>query len=373
MGNNTVTILCSGFGLGFYTPGLIINYNLKKKQVDTEVLVFENYIVKDKKEHINDSKKAYHENFSVALIAQKLPRDMKQSIDENAVEELLLGWKKEDRCNFIVLSGHWVYILDRYCEMIKPKKVNVDLLYIDSELSPSWKSLKKYNPEYSSRYHEKWIVNAEKMEACFKIPVTERSPIPFRQRRNSIVIHGGGWGMGTYQSKIPELEEQSFSLDIVAYEQSEAKDQKPGNRYFMNDPSWSAWNRNENGEYGFPPLGEIKEGEKPVFTSKEEYHRWFDVTCEAKAIVSKPGGGTMIDSLSSGTPIVFLEPFGKHEKKNAELWEQLGFGIQYDKWRESGYSMDVLERLHENIIRAKDSIPDYVCDYIKNLTARGES
>lgn len=55
------------------------------------------------------------------------------------------------------------------------------------------------------------------------------------------------------------------------------------------------------------------------------------------------------------------------------MWEQLGFGIQYDKWRESGYSMDVLERLHENIIRAKDSIPDYVCDYIKNLTARGES
>ena len=46
--SDKVTILCSGFGLGFYVPGLLINYDLKDKGIDSEVMVFENYIVKDK-------------------------------------------------------------------------------------------------------------------------------------------------------------------------------------------------------------------------------------------------------------------------------------------------------------------------------------
>jgi UDP-N-acetylglucosamine:LPS N-acetylglucosamine transferase len=76
-------------------------------------------------------------------------------------------------------------------------------------------------------------------------------------------------------------------------------------------------------------------------------------------MVSKPGGGTMLDSIWSATPLVLLEPFGEHEARNAELWERLGFGISVDRWRDTGFAVEVLEEIHDNLLRAKPGIPDY--------------
>ncbi|MFD1905311.1 hypothetical protein ACFTAO_32070 [Paenibacillus rhizoplanae] len=39
--NNTVTILCSGFGLGFYVPGLLLERKFTAMGLQAEVEVFE--------------------------------------------------------------------------------------------------------------------------------------------------------------------------------------------------------------------------------------------------------------------------------------------------------------------------------------------
>lgn len=369
MSKRTITILCSGFGLGFYVPGLLINHNLQEKGINTDVLVFENYLLKEKKDHINDSKNEYHKNFSVALVAQKFPIDIRKSIDFDMVDELLKIWKKENRRDFISLSGHWVYILDRYREIIPNEQINADLVYVDSDLTPSWKHLKKYNPGYNSNYNEVWFFDSRKMEVCYNLSVAGLDPLSFEDRKNRLVVHGGGWGMGTYQAKIPELEEQGFNLDIVAYNIDETKKQKQGNRYFMNKPSWSSWEKNNEGLHEFPPFSEIIEGEIPVFTNNKTNHWLFDVTREVKAIVSKPGAGTLIDSLTTATPIILLEPFGNHEQKNAELWEHLGYGIQYNKWKESGFSMDLIRKMHLNIMNGRKNLVNYSDVYADRLSA----
>ncbi|HEX3028159.1 MAG TPA: UDP-glucuronosyltransferase, partial [Clostridia bacterium] len=89
MEKRTVTILCSGFGLGLYIPGLLAGRRLAEKKVSTDVHVFENLISKDKRDMILKSKKAYHDKFSLALMSARMPMDIRQSIDPSLVNELL--------------------------------------------------------------------------------------------------------------------------------------------------------------------------------------------------------------------------------------------------------------------------------------------
>ncbi|WP_240418573.1 glycosyltransferase [Paenibacillus periandrae] len=366
MKQTLVTILCSGFGLGFYNPGLIVSYQLRQKQIATEVLVFESFVQQDKQDKILDSKKAYHDNFALALVATKIPKDIRDSIDFEQVDQLLEAWTKEGRRDFIALSGHWVYILDLYRAKLKEGSkdnsehvLQVDLLYVDSDLSPSWKGLRKFNPLYNEPYNDVWLYQASSgIIACF-IPVGEDAVIPLSDRHHRYVIHGGGWGMGTYQGKIPELQELGFKLDIVAYEREETLDPRSGDRYFMNAPSWTAWRKGPKGEHDLPLFAEIKPMEQPKYANLESHHGLYDVIRQAKAIISKPGAGTLMDSLASATPVIMLEPFGSHEKRNAELWALKGFGISYEDWKQSGFSEEILHELHYNLIQQRSITPSY--------------
>jgi hypothetical protein len=181
------------------------------------------------------------------------------------------------------------------------------------------------------------------------------------------VIHGGGWSLGTYQSKIPELEEKGILLDIIAHELVQATQKKAGNRYFMVDPDWDPWHKNKNNQHEFPPFAEIKDLEQPEFKNREEYHELYDIISQSKAIVSKAGGGTLIDSLASATPIILLEAYGYAEQRNAEIWEYLGYGIPYQKWQEMDYNFDILHQLHQNLLNRPKTTINYPQKYAEEI------
>ncbi len=363
------TILCSGFGLGFYNPGLIVSYQLRQQGVPTEVLVFESFMQKEKQSKIADSRKAYHEHFPLALMATKLPRDIRESFDPEQILGLLDVWAAEGRRRFIALSGHWVYILELYRERLgsAASELEVDLLYVDSDLSPSWKSLKKYIPDYTSRYREIWLYASSTSTIRLQIRVGEEEPLPFTERERRYVIHGGGWGMGTYQGKIPELERHGLALDVVAYEPEEASGFTSGNRYFMNDPKWQAWMKEDGVEHEFPPFGELLQGAVPIYESLPSHHGLYDVIRGAIGIISKPGAGTLMDSLSSSTPVIMLEPFGEHEKRNADVWLDNGLGIRYEDWERTGFAEDVLETLHRRLLMKRSATKTYTEDYLERI------
>ncbi|SFF39587.1 hypothetical protein SAMN04487969_13323 [Paenibacillus algorifonticola] len=367
--NRFTTILCSGFGLGFYNPGLIVNYQLRQRGIPTEVLVFEGFMQKEKQAKIVDSRKAYHDNFALAKIATKLPKDIRDSFNLEQINDMLNGWAAEGRRRFISLSGHWVYILELYRERLgaAADELEVDLLYVDSDLSPSWKSLKKYMPDYSTRYREVWLYASSTLSIHLQIRVGDGEPLPFAGRAPRYVIHGGGWGMGTYQGKIPELEQQGLALDVVAYELAETERQKQGNRYYMNDPQWMAWNKGESGEHEFPRFGEIRPDTAPSFSNLPSHHGLYDVIRQAKGIISKPGAGTLMDSLASATPVIMLEPFGEHEKRNLEVWLEHGLGITYEDWERAGFTEDVLATIHERLLVKRAATRTYTDDYLERI------
>jgi hypothetical protein len=340
----TVTILCSGVALGVYIPALLVNYQLRQHHFDTEVIVLESFYTPESQDKLKIHKKAYHRNFSMALMAHKMTKDIQVSLDDVLVNSLLTSWETENRLDFIVWSGFWMPILEKYRNRVFPKKISVDLCRIDADISTSFKSYKVHNQDDK----DIWLWNWEQKRLIYEIPVINKPPIPYRERNDRYVIHGGGWGIGTYNSKVPELEERQILLDIVVYDVVDCITKKSCNRYFMVDPNWRPWQKNKNKQHEFPYFGEVNKNTE--FKNREEYHELFDVIRQSKAIISKPGGGTLIDSLSSATPIILLEPYGYAEKCNADLWEYLGYGISYDKWKKMNYDHSLLERLHENII-----------------------
>jgi hypothetical protein len=371
-GKRKVSILCSGFGLGFYVPGLLLDYQLTQRNVATEVVVFEHYIEQDKKEKINDSRRTYHENFKMALLASKIPGDIRNSLAFGQISDLIRQWKQEERRDFIVLSGHWVYILDMLREQVE-YPLNVHLVYVDSAPSPSWSNLMKYNADYNRFYREIWLYDSNTQAINYRINVTEEPIVPYGERPTRFLIHGGGWGMGTYQGKIPELEAQGISLDIIAYDPKETESSSPDNRYYMIDPAWNAWDKGDSERYQLPPFSEIRPDAQPEFRIASRHHGAYDVLKRAKGVISKPGGGTLIDSLSSATPMIFLEPFGKHEQKNTDLWLSHGLGIMYEDWKKAGYSLDVLEPIHHRLVERKEASKDYADEFMESYIANHKS
>ena len=154
------------------------------------------------------------------------------------------------------------------------------------------------------------------MDVLYSIDTNIDPPLPFDARKRRLVVHGGGWGIGTFQQRIPSIESAGYGLDVVCYAESEAATFSAGRRYFMDDPTWRTWHRNRVGEHTFPPFGEIFPSEPVAFAAQIGCNGLHRIIRGAMGIVSKPGAGTLIDSFGSATPLIMLEPFGPHEERN---------------------------------------------------------
>jgi len=363
-----VVLLCSGFGLGFYIPGILIAEKLKRLGVVTEVEVFESLLPENKIAMVEKSRQAYQASFRVALASQKIPADIRQSWDAGAVELLLARWSKEDCRHFICLSGHWVYVLDLYRQMRLDKEIHVDLLYLDADLSPSWKQLRKFKPDYAEPYQAVGLYDHARKEVRYSIDMNVEPPLPYSARSGRLVVHGGGWGIGTFNEYVPELERAGYGLDIVCYARPDSVAGPSGRRYYLDDPTWRTWHRNEGGRHTFPPFAELASDSGAIlFKPQFKCHGLHRVIRKAMAIVSKPGAGSLIDSFGSATPLIMLEPFGPHEEANAEIWAASGFGIQHHQWAAAGYPISTLEKLHANLTEQRAKVEDYSQAYFKTL------
>jgi hypothetical protein len=347
-----VTVLTSGVALGVHVPGLLLARRLHEAGAHAQVEVLERLLAPEARRRIPASKTAFHRDFRTALAGQRLARDMSPVLDDTRVAALFDRWWADDRRRFVALSGFWIPVLDHYAERARVE-LDVDLCHVDSVPSPSFERCRP-RAGGTARYRDVWLLDAERSEVSLTIPVTPAPPVPWRRRPARYLAHGGGWGMGTYAERARALATWGLDIDVVAYESSDlATSRRPG-RCFMLDPGWHPWD-----DDGFPPFGQVAADGSVLFRRSPDHHGSFDLARHARAIVSKPGGGTLMDSLAAATPVVLLEPFGPHEARNAELWQRLGFGLAYDDWWRSGCSAAPLEDLHRNLLAARAEVPSY--------------
>lgn len=352
---NKIKILCSGVALGVYIPGVSLCYQLRKLGYEAEVVVLENLLPDAVRDKIPETKNVFHSNFRLAQMGQKIARDITPSLDKEKTEQLFFQWENDHTTLYVLLSGFWLPLFENYgVQHLLDSRVMI--LHVDSVPSPSWKFLQKKE----SGAYPVFLFDYQSHKLNFKLKVTEQSPLPFEQRENRFLIHGGGWGMGTYRNAVSTLEHRGAGLDIVAYSENEAFPDKAGERYYLVDPDWHPWVKNHENEHTFPPVSSIEYKVKPQFYSRAEYHELYYVGACNKAIISKPGGSTLVDSLASATPFVFLDSWGQHEDFNAALWIEMGLGITFQTWEKSDFSDELLKTCHSNLVKIWESTPDFV-------------
>lgn len=367
--NDKITILCAGPGLGFYVPGVVIQRQLAALGIPAETLVFETYLIDEKKANIKKTKENFHRNFSFALMGQKLAKDPSTSIDFSKADLLVEGWIKEGRDKFILLSGFWLPIINRFLAL-NPTEAHIDLCHVDADYSSSWGLF----DTSSEKYNEIWFNHWDSRKINFYLNIDQQEPIPFSERKDEFMLHGGGWGMGTYKTKKQLLNDRGFKMNLIAYETRDVE-KDDLNNYFLMNPEWNTWDLDAEGRHLFPPLEVINKSNctlnELLHTNEGCYPSLYNLVKYSKAIISKPGAGTLLDSLSSATPLIILEPFGAYENKNGMLWEEYGMGISFNKWAETGFSENKLEELHRNILDVRAKTDNYVTSYIKRFLEHG--
>lgn len=361
-----ITVLSSAIGLGVYIPALLIQQQLRQKDIRCEVEVLENYYQpKSQGAHIAH-RDACQQDFALAQLAHRMSRDISDALDQPSIDQLLQQWLKEQRLHFIIWSGFWLPIIEQYRQLMPQQPLQIDHCRIDAEVSASFKIF--YEQQIGLDANPLWLWHGDRQAIVHEIRINDAPVIGFQQRANRLVMHGGGWGIGTYKSKVAELSATDYALDIVVANHKDIADKRAQDRFFMMDPQWQPWQKDTTGNHRFPPMlvfNDARERTPVAFhPTKTEEHAFYQVIRQAKAIISKPGGCTLIDSLNAATPVILLEPYGYAEKRNAETWQALGFGISLVKWRASGYDESLLTQLHQNLLAQRKKAPDYVEQYI---------
>jgi hypothetical protein len=344
---NPTGILCSGVALGVYNPALILKNALEAEGQSCRIFVLENLHDNKRRDNIMKVKQAFHRNFLLACNSQKKTGDIADTFDLHLIEELSAQWETDGIRVFCVFSGFWLPVIKFHKQRHSGTSFDIHLCYMDAVPSTSWKPFLNESATYSE--HRLFDYYGKKVNCHMQISDVNIK----KQRQDRVVVHGGGWGMGSYRRAVEKLSERELSMDIICYERNDIKNIK-GSRNFMIDPCWKPWEMTDSA-YIFPPFAEVKADACPVFEIPDHHPAVYDLVSQARAVISKPGGATLLDSFSSATPLVFMnEPFGDYEEKNGELWRMLGFGIDFDTWCKSNFSIPLLNDLHENIIKYKE-------------------
>jgi hypothetical protein len=352
---DVVTLLGSGNSLGAYVPAVQLSRRLASKGIGSDICVLENVFKDHVKAKVPTYRKAFHNDFSLAKKSVDFAHDITGSFDPLKVESLLKQWETEGRSAFIATTGFWLPVLHQYRERRGAAELKVDLLHLDAGTSVSYVV---YRDLIFPSYRNIRFFDTSCAGMSMTLAISDQPAIPMARREQRYTVHGGGWGIGTYKRVCREMLAGGLQLNALAYFANDIEISE-NVRYYMNDPAWSPWLQDGLGGHGFPPLARIAPGCPVVYTRRDDYPPLFEIIRNSVAIVSKPGGYSLFESLASATPFVFLEPFARHEADNARYWIERGLGIWYDDWQTMGYDLEPLNRIHENLLQAKANTIEY--------------
>ena len=343
------TVLTSAVGLGSYVAALLHHGRLRDEGYQVDVEVIEGWFTDQHIERHLMHQQAFHRDFRLALAGRRMAGSIEGRLDDGRVNRLLTNWRRDGRTRFLVWSGYWLPVLERYAASVPDRRIELDFCRIDAVESDSFRV--HHEPAGVVR-RELWLWNWRRRALGRRLPVPAGAPLPFADRARRLVAHGGGWGLGTYADVLTELSLAGYALDVLSPDSPDWDGRGPLDRRYVSDPEWHPWVRNAAGDFTFPPLGEVRADGEVCYRSEPGFPAAHVNVREAMAVVSKPGGGTLLDSLAAATPVVLLAPWGEPEAKNGALWEELGFGIDFQRWRETGFDHRVLEGLHHRLLAA---------------------
>lgn len=346
-----VCILCSGVGLGVYIPALVLRRDLGKKGISARVFVFESILEHEVVEKLHANKAVFQTNYQIARMAYRLPSSFTTFVNNRRRGEVFQQWNKEEFNCFVLFSGHWLPLLSDYNQTSRDPEFKIECCYLDSSGAPSWNHEHNFS---SQQFRVTKLFDAVSNKVNYSLNLCD-TIIDYGQRQNTVVAHGGGWLLGDYDLELDTIYKNSKLKVIVLKKTTEAQELETHSVIYQ-DESWTPWT-DRFADNGFPPI--ILDGHK---IQRDDYHPLYHIISNSVAILSKPGGMSLVDSFSSATPILFTDGL-PHENSNMSLWINLKFGIKLDTWLRDKSPIELLRKLHLNLKGMRDSIPSY-CEYI---------
>lgn len=172
----------------------------------------------------------------------------------------------------------------------------------------------------------------------------------YNQREFSFVTHGGGWAMGDFRARLDQLAGPAAILLPRDRALAEREALLPRARLFFDIETGA------EGPGDFARLAEVTETGYRLLPSMA-HHGSLDIIARSRAIVSKPGGGTLVDSYLAQTPILYLDPISHYEAGNVEFIEQAGIGMRLEAFLAEGAPQARLEACAANLARLVRDVP----------------
>lgn len=336
-------ILGSGIALGVYVPALSVKKQLESLGHKADFLVLES-LYEGKDAVMEETRRSFHTDFRLAKLSYRIPVRNRSAIDPDAKARLLKQLEEEAYDSIITFSGFWVEFLRELMEVSPHYADRITAVHMDAGRSLSWKGTDR------SGIKEIWLYRLDTKEILCALEPPAVSCKP----ENRILVHGGGWGIGEYDSKIRKLNELGYPLDIIVYYPEEAPAEADMNEYYLLDPEW----KTEKVKDEYPRLLHYQNREwNEVPVSRKEANPLRPLIEQDTAILSKPGGGTISDSLVTGTPLLFSEELASYEKDNKLLWLDQGFGMEFESFAADRDRDEALKRMHERLLEANRNLP----------------
>ncbi|MEN5086526.1 hypothetical protein ABE426_08655 [Sphingobacterium faecium] len=356
----SLKILTSLIGYGIYLPAQIIQQQLAASGIASEILVFEWLYDAEKKKTFSDSAAAYADNYKLAQLAAKIPVNYQASTDPALVERLYQQWMQEEQTHFLCLSGLWFAILKNYHPPFALKTINC--CRMDAGQAHTWSNEHQL---VIDRSYFLFDIQLKKINYAFHIP--ELKHIPYAKRSKNIVIHGGGWGLGDFITKTAALADAGYHRNILIKSLNKYRPDDTQTSYYLNDPDWDILNKNSSSS-PFPAIGHIHHRDDISYFHHDHYHPVLDLINQSKAIISKPGGMTLTDSLITGTPLIYLDPMGENEEGNAVIVNENKIGMSFEKWKNDNFSLQTIHELHKNIVTLQSDLPDFIATFKHDIS-----
>lgn len=341
-----VCILTSEMGLGAYIAAVNLRRTILEKDEGTvcDLLMYEILMPKEKRERLPQYRQAFHNDKRLAVAGHLMMNKFENNQDEEAILDLYKKWDDIGYNKFVVMSGNWLPIIEGY-------GVNEDkVICIRLDCSPTVTWLKY---DYSEKLFETiWILGKDDKEPNFVL-YKDLNPLAITERIKQVFVHGGGWGMGNYLEILGDLVKKIKTVTL-AYDPKDCVLKDLNNTYLLLDSDWKA-----GSEDIFPVLHEIDDfgnvGQSKI--------NGIDIMKASVAVVSKPGGGTIIDSLATLTPMVYLDPISKHEQTNLDFYLNRGLGLSLKGAMSAENLIDEFKRVQDKLekyIFSKHMIADYI-------------
>ena len=335
-------ILGSRIALGVYVPALSLKKQLEALGDQADLFCLEE-LYQGKDRVMEATKRSMHDDFRLARISYRMPVRNQSVIDPAAETAFVKNAAEKQYDAVIAFSGFFTAFLNCLCRESSHYQGRIYAVHMDAGVSRSWRDADL------SGIQEIWLYQlaGQKIHRSLEKRTEPTEKLP------RMLVHGGGWGIGVYRDQIRSLNERGIPLDVIVYYPEEAEQIDPMNACFLLDPAWKP--SAGHAEYprllkqdadGWNPFADSRH-RNPVRTLMEQ-----DI-----AVLSKPGGGTLADSLCTGTPLIFSEALASYETENRTLWEQCGFGIGFEDFQKTSDWNETLMEQRNRLLETAEHLP----------------